>query len=61
MGVDRADVKILCLMVSQVLYEQIIYMETYGVIEKLASRFKETLCGKDDHNRSAMFPLYEKI
>ncbi|XP_026864049.1 matrilin-3b isoform X2 [Electrophorus electricus] len=46
-GVDRADMKSLRLMASQPLDEHVFYVETYGVIEKLTSRFRETLCGVD--------------
>ncbi|XP_076841852.1 matrilin-3b isoform X1 [Brachyhypopomus gauderio] len=46
-GVDRADMKSLRLMASQPLDEHVFYVETYGVIEKLTSRFRETLCGLD--------------
>ncbi|XP_072532840.1 matrilin-3b [Salminus brasiliensis] len=46
-GVDRADMKSLRLMASQPLDEHVFYVETYGVIEKLTSKFRETLCGLD--------------
>ncbi|XP_051504953.1 matrilin-3b [Myxocyprinus asiaticus] len=46
-GVDRADMRSLKLMASQPLDEHVFYVETYGVIEKLASKFRETLCGFD--------------
>uniref|UniRef100_A0A8C5B1H2 Matrilin-3 n=1 Tax=Gadus morhua TaxID=8049 RepID=A0A8C5B1H2_GADMO len=47
-GVDRADMESLRLMASPPLDDHVFYVETYGVIEKLASKFRETLCGKDD-------------
>ncbi|XP_018415387.1 PREDICTED: matrilin-3 [Nanorana parkeri] len=46
-GVDRADMKSLKLMASEPLDEHVFYVETYGVIEKLTSKFKESLCGVD--------------
>ncbi|XP_030628209.1 matrilin-3b [Chanos chanos] len=46
-GVDRADMASLRLMASQPLDEHVFYVETYGVIEKLTSKFRETLCGLD--------------
>ncbi|XP_054894963.1 matrilin-3-like isoform X2 [Poeciliopsis prolifica] len=52
-GVDRADMASLKLMASQPHDDHVFYVETYGVIEKLASKFRETLCGKDDDNGSA--------
>lgn len=55
-GVDRADMMSLRLMASQPLDEHVFYGETYGVIEKLTSKFRETLCGKDDQG-SADIPL----
>lgn len=55
-GVDRADIASLRLMASQPLDDHVFYVETYGVIEKLTSKFRETLCGKDDEG-SADFPL----
>lgn len=60
-GVDRADMTSLRLMASQPHEEHVFYVETYGVIEKLTSRFRETLCGKDDDNGSATFPLHGKF
>lgn len=45
-GVDRADMKSLRLMASQPVDDHVFYVETYGVIEKLTSKFRETLCGK---------------
>ncbi|XP_068194370.1 matrilin-2-like isoform X2 [Antennarius striatus] len=56
-GVDRADLASLRLMASQPHDDHVFYVETYGVIEKLASKFRETLCGKDDDNGSAEGPL----
>lgn len=47
-GVDRADVASLRLMASQPYDDHVFYVETYGVIEKLTSKFRETLCGKDE-------------
>ncbi|XP_019110268.1 matrilin-3 isoform X5 [Larimichthys crocea] len=44
-GVDRADMTSLRLMASQPLDDHVFYVETYGVIEKLTSKFRETLCG----------------
>ncbi|KAJ8333046.1 hypothetical protein SKAU_G00419420 [Synaphobranchus kaupii] len=46
-GVDRADMQSLRLMASIPLDEHVFYVETYGVIEKLTSKFRETLCGLD--------------
>ncbi|XP_016325447.1 matrilin-3-like isoform X3 [Sinocyclocheilus anshuiensis] len=43
-GVDRADMRSLKLMASQPLDDHVFYVETYGVIEKLTSKFRETLC-----------------
>ncbi|XP_075869670.1 matrilin-3a isoform X5 [Nelusetta ayraudi] len=43
-GVDRADMRSLQLMASVPLEEHVFYVETYGVIEKLTSKFRETLC-----------------
>ena len=31
---------------SEPLDERVFYVETYGVIEKLTSKFRETFCGK---------------
>lgn len=55
-GVDRADMKSLRLMASVPLDDHVFYVETYGVIEKLTSKFRETLCGKNDEG-SADVPL----
>ncbi|XP_008397885.1 matrilin-3-like isoform X2 [Poecilia reticulata] len=44
-GVDRADMASLKLMASQPHDDHVFYVETYGVIEKLTSKFRETLCG----------------
>ncbi|XP_064411324.1 matrilin-3a [Latimeria chalumnae] len=46
-GVDRADLQSLKLMASHPLEDHVFYVETYGVIEKFTSKFKETLCGLD--------------
>ncbi|KAG9347316.1 hypothetical protein JZ751_004883, partial [Albula glossodonta] len=46
-GVDRADMQSLRLMASNPLDDHVFYVETYGVIEKLTSKFRETLCGLD--------------
>ncbi|NXQ62508.1 MATN3 protein, partial [Anthoscopus minutus] len=43
-GVGRADMQSLRIMASEPLDEHIFYVETYGVIEKLTSRFRETFC-----------------
>ncbi|XP_045919195.1 matrilin-2-like isoform X9 [Micropterus dolomieu] len=56
-GVDRADLMSLRLMASHPHDDHVFYVETYGVIEKLTSKFRETLCGKDDENASADIPL----
>lgn len=45
-GVDRADMRSLQLMASIPLDDHVFYVETYGVIEKLTSKFRETLCGR---------------
>ncbi|KAG8445688.1 hypothetical protein GDO86_010461 [Hymenochirus boettgeri] len=46
-GVDRADMQSLKLMASEPLDEHVFYVETYGVIEKLTLKFRESLCGVD--------------
>ncbi|XP_075056597.1 matrilin-3 [Mixophyes fleayi] len=46
-GVDRADMQSLRLMASEPLDEHVFYVETYGVIEKLTSRFKQSFCAVD--------------
>ncbi|XP_077366276.1 uncharacterized protein LOC144010064 [Festucalex cinctus] len=46
-GVVRADMASLKKMASLPLEEHIFYVETYGLIEKLTSKFRETLCGLD--------------
>ncbi|KAM6179406.1 matrilin-3 [Erethizon dorsatum] len=46
-GVDRADMESLKTMASEPLEEHVFYVETYGVIEKLSSRFQETFCALD--------------
>ncbi|XP_032355923.1 matrilin-3 isoform X6 [Etheostoma spectabile] len=56
-GVDRADMASLRLMASLPHDDHVFYVETYGVIEKLTFKFRETLCGKDDDNGSADSPL----
>ncbi|KAM8917726.1 uncharacterized protein AB9W97_003285 isoform 2-T3 [Spinachia spinachia] len=56
-GVGRADMMSLRLMASLPHDDHVFYVETYGVIEKLTSKFRETLCGKDDDNGSADIPL----
>ncbi|XP_031436024.1 matrilin-3b isoform X2 [Clupea harengus] len=43
-GVDRADMESLRLMASQPLDDHVFYVESFGVIEKLTSKFRETLC-----------------
>uniref|UniRef100_A0A8C4P6B8 Matrilin 3 n=3 Tax=Dromaius novaehollandiae TaxID=8790 RepID=A0A8C4P6B8_DRONO len=43
-GVDRADMQSLRMMASDPLDEHVFYVETYGVIEKLTSKFRETFC-----------------
>nr|XP_021381138.1 matrilin-3 [Lonchura striata domestica] len=43
-GVGRADMQSLRIMASEPLDEHVFYVETYGVIEKLTSRFRETFC-----------------
>lgn len=60
-GVDRADMMSLRHMASHPHDEHVFYVETYGVIEKLTSKFRETLCGKDDDNGSEDTPLYGGI
>lgn len=45
-GVDRADMRSLKLMASLPLEDHVFYVETYGLIEKLTSKFRETLCGR---------------
>ncbi|XP_055014620.1 matrilin-3-like [Boleophthalmus pectinirostris] len=55
-GVGRADLTSLRLMASPPLDDHVFYAETYGVIEKLTSKFRETLCGKDDEG-SADVPI----
>ncbi|XP_056282708.1 matrilin-3-like [Pseudoliparis swirei] len=46
-GVGRADMMSLRLMASRPHDDHVFYVETYGVIEKLTSKFRETLCGLD--------------
>uniref|UniRef100_A0A3P8UW22 Matrilin 3b n=1 Tax=Cynoglossus semilaevis TaxID=244447 RepID=A0A3P8UW22_CYNSE len=43
-GVDRADILSLRLMASQPHDDHVFYVENYGVMEKLTSKFRETLC-----------------
>ncbi|CDQ64970.1 unnamed protein product [Oncorhynchus mykiss] len=57
-GVDRADMKSLRLMASLPLDEHVFYVETYSVIEKLTSKFRETLCGKRVRQFIYLFHLY---
>ncbi|CAM9968757.1 unnamed protein product [Bubo scandiacus] len=45
-GVDRADMQSLRIMASEPLDEHVFYVETYGVIEKLTAKFRETFCGE---------------
>ena len=47
-GVDRADMESLRLMASQPLDDHVFYVESFGVIEKLTSKFRETLCGMSE-------------
>ncbi|XP_064811894.1 matrilin-3-like [Oncorhynchus masou masou] len=58
-GVDRADTKSLRLMASLPLDEHVFYVETYGVIEKLTSKFRETLC--EDANKMSGNKLSENV
>ncbi|XP_074187829.1 matrilin-3 isoform X4 [Rhinolophus sinicus] len=46
-GVGRADMESLKMIASEPLDEHVFYVETYGVIEKLSSRFQETFCAQD--------------
>nr|XP_056712875.1 matrilin-3 [Euleptes europaea] len=46
-GVDRADIQSLRLMASEPVDDHVSYVETYGVIEKLALKFRETFCAVD--------------
>ncbi|NXX81622.1 MATN3 protein, partial [Urocolius indicus] len=43
-GVGRADMQSLRTMASEPLDEHVFYVETYGVIEKLTAKFRETFC-----------------
>ncbi|XP_068017410.1 matrilin-3 [Melanerpes formicivorus] len=43
-GVDPEDMQSLRIMASKPLDEHIFYVETYGVIEKLTSKFRRTFC-----------------
>lgn len=56
-GVDRADLTSLRLMASQPHDDHVFYVETYGVIEKLTSKFRETLCGKNDDDGGTDIPI----
>ncbi|XP_074187826.1 matrilin-3 isoform X1 [Rhinolophus sinicus] len=47
-GVGRADMESLKMIASEPLDEHVFYVETYGVIEKLSSRFQETFCAAVD-------------
>ncbi|KAF6321413.1 matrilin 3 [Rhinolophus ferrumequinum] len=47
-GVGRADMESLKMIASEPLDEHVFYVETYGVIEKLSSRFQETFCAAAD-------------
>lgn len=55
-GVDRADMRSLQLMASIPLEDHVFYVETYGVIEKLTSKFRETLCGRTKTERDTVNP-----
>lgn len=55
-GVDRADMRSLQLMASMPLEDHVFYVETYGVIEKLTSKFRETLCGRTKRERDTINP-----
>ncbi|KAM4679009.1 matrilin-3 isoform 2-T2 [Amazona ochrocephala] len=46
-GVDRADMQSLRIMASEPLDKHVFYVETYGVIEKLTSQFRDTFCAVD--------------
>ncbi|XP_004468875.1 matrilin-3 [Dasypus novemcinctus] len=46
-GVDRADMESLKVIASEPLDDHVFYVETYGVIEKLSSRFQQTFCALD--------------
>uniref|UniRef100_A0A8C5T320 Matrilin 3 n=1 Tax=Malurus cyaneus samueli TaxID=2593467 RepID=A0A8C5T320_9PASS len=46
-GVGRADMQSLRIMASEPLDEHVFYVETYGVIEKLTSKFREAFCAVD--------------
>lgn len=60
-GVERADMESLRLMASRPHDEHVFYVETYGAIEKLTSRFRETLCGRDDDGGGAASPFHGKF
>ncbi|KAJ6653760.1 hypothetical protein lerEdw1_008732, partial [Lerista edwardsae] len=46
-GVDQADMESLRLMASEPVDDHVSYGETYGVIENLPSKFRETFCAVD--------------
>uniref|UniRef100_G3VXY4 Matrilin-3 n=1 Tax=Sarcophilus harrisii TaxID=9305 RepID=G3VXY4_SARHA len=46
-GVDRADMQSLRTIASRPLDDHVFYVETYGVIEKVTSKFRETFCALD--------------
>uniref|UniRef100_A0ACB8GDD6 Matrilin-3 n=1 Tax=Sphaerodactylus townsendi TaxID=933632 RepID=A0ACB8GDD6_9SAUR len=46
-GVARADMQSLRLMASEPVDDHVSYVETYSVIEKLASKFRDTFCAVD--------------
>ncbi|XP_027711412.1 matrilin-3 [Vombatus ursinus] len=46
-GVDRADTQSLRTIASKPFDDHVFYVETYGVIEKVTSRFRETFCALD--------------
>ncbi|XP_055361582.1 matrilin-3-like isoform X2 [Betta splendens] len=56
-GVDRADLMSLRLMASQPHDDHVFYVETYGVMEKLISKFRQTLCGKNDGDGTVDSPV----
>ncbi|XP_061669104.1 collagen alpha-1(XII) chain-like [Syngnathoides biaculeatus] len=57
-GVDLAEMASLKQMASLPLEDHVFYVETYGVIEKLTSKFQETLCGMTETGpRDLLLPL----
>ncbi|OCT79016.1 hypothetical protein XELAEV_18030112mg [Xenopus laevis] len=64
-GVDRADMKSLKLMASEPLDDHVFYVETYGVIEKLTLKFRESLCAQMLENNSCndmkTYGVFEKL